>query len=134
MNFNWIYLYIFYWGKINFLQIISYFLWDYRRRTYCRCTLNKNSASLGKKYDFPIVKSYYVPWGEIVFKTIYLFFAWENLNYQGNNLIFNNIIGGEIIECMYEIWCSPGLGKKIWFSKCKIIFFSLGDLLVFVLE
>jgi len=72
-----------------------------------------------------MVKSYYFPWGEIVFKLYIFSVLGKNLNYQGNNLIFNKIIGGQIVECMYDVWCSPGLGKKIWFSKCKIIFFSL---------
>ena len=58
-------------------------------------------------------------------QTIHLFVLGKNLSYQGKNLIFNNIIGGQIVECMYDVWCSPDLGKKIKFSNCKIIFFSL---------
>ena len=57
----------------------------------------------GKKYDFPMVKSYYFPCGEIVFKTFIFSVLGKNLNYHGKNLIFNNIIGGQIVECMYEI-------------------------------
>ena len=39
INFIWIYLYTFYWGKIDILQIISYFLWDYGLGTYYRCRI-----------------------------------------------------------------------------------------------
>ena len=85
INFIWIYLYTFYWEKIDILQIISYFLWDYGLGTYYRCRIYTNQTSWGKRYDFPIVKSYYFPWGEIVFKTIYLFCAWEKFELPVKN-------------------------------------------------